>query len=162
MTTKPPSLSAAFVAERSEAKFQLVAMSPDGTEYQLDHELMINLRKKNDTENRNGHSGNEKRKKQNFLLTTPDPTTNLDKPLQPSNCSKLVALVLKENTSQQPSIARMHRWNIQVKFNLCEVRNTSTHVDVNAQMLIQGDQISKTNELKYGKYAVIIKDMVSF
>ncbi|EHS63750.1 uncharacterized protein PGTG_21842 [Puccinia graminis f. sp. tritici CRL 75-36-700-3] len=52
----------------------------------------------------------------------------------------------------------MHQWNIQVQFNFSEVRNTSTHVNVNAQAHVQGDTISPKNELTYGKYAVIIKD----
>ncbi|KAA1111414.1 hypothetical protein PGTUg99_007611 [Puccinia graminis f. sp. tritici] len=159
---KPPGLSAAFLTERSEDKFQLILTSPDGSKYELNRSLMIDLRKQNDTENRNGHSGNEKRKKQNFLLMAANPSkTNSSETILPSDCSKLVALVLKENTSQQSSISRMHRWNIQVKFNLSEVRNTSTHVDVQTQMLVQGGQITKTNELRYGKYGVIIKDRVS-
>ncbi|KAI7944157.1 hypothetical protein MJO28_011685 [Puccinia striiformis f. sp. tritici] len=160
--SKPPTLSTDFLATRSEDKYQLVIKSVDGSDYELNHDLMIDLRKKHDTQNRHHHSGNENRKQKNFLLAASNQSQfNLEPNgrLQPSECSKLVALILKENTSQQSSIARMHRWNIQVQFNLSEVRNTSTHVDVNAQLLVQGGTVSKTNELVYGKYAVIIEDM---
>jgi hypothetical protein len=54
----------------------------------------------------------------------------------------------------------MHRWNIQVKFKFSEVRNTSTHVDMNAHLLVQGGAITEENNLTYGKYALIIKDKV--
>ncbi|KNE91118.1 hypothetical protein PSTG_15469 [Puccinia striiformis f. sp. tritici PST-78] len=70
------------------------------------------------------------------------PQSNSDQALQPSKCSKLVALIIKENTLQQSSIARMHCWNIQVQFKLSEVRNTSTHVDVYALQLAQGGTVS--------------------
>jgi hypothetical protein len=66
---------------------------------------MIGLRKKHNTENSKTHSGNEKKKRQNFLLSdskTPQPTST--KKLEPSKCSKLVALILKENSTQQASI----------------------------------------------------------
>lgn len=135
-------------------------MNCNGSNKQLNRDLMIELRKKHNTENQHRHSGNEKRKQQNFLSI---PSTS-DLPvhvLQPSECSKLVA-VLKENSSQQPSIARIHWGNIHVQFNLSEVQNTSTHVDVNAQLLVQGGSVSKTNEFEYGKYAVVIKDQVSW
>jgi hypothetical protein len=164
ITPQPPSLSAAFLAERNEDKCQIIVVGSSGHRNKLNHNLMIELRKKHDTKNHNTHSGNEKRKRQNFLLAASNPnlpqsTSNIA--LQPSEASKLVALILKENISQQSSIARMHRWDIQVKFNLNEVRNTSTHVDLNAQLLVQGGEVSSTNELKYGKYALIIKDRVS-
>jgi hypothetical protein len=163
ITPKPPALSADFLIERSKDKYPLVILSSDGSNHELNHKLMIELRKKHDTQNRHHHSGNEKRKQQNFLLAAPTSSeSNLNQPLKPSECSKLVALVVKANTSQQTSIARMHRWNIQVQFNLSEVRNTSTHVDLPAQLLVQGGAVSKTNELIYGKYGVIIKDMVSY
>ncbi|PLW51201.1 hypothetical protein PCANC_11432 [Puccinia coronata f. sp. avenae] len=155
VTPKSPGLSVSFLAERSEDKFPIVVPTSDGSEYNLNVNLMIELRKKHDTENRNRHSGNEIKKKHNFLLTN---QSNSNRALRPSDCSKLVALVLKNNTSQHSSIARMHRWNIHVQFNLSEVRNTLTHVDVNAQLLVQGGQISETNELKDGKFAVIVKD----
>ena len=54
----------------------------------------------------------------------------------------------------------MNCLNIQVQFNLSQVHNTSTHVDVNAHLLEQGGQISETNVLSYGKFAVIVKDKV--
>ncbi|KAA1121399.1 hypothetical protein PGTUg99_019874 [Puccinia graminis f. sp. tritici] len=159
MPRETPALSADFLVERSEDKYQLVVMGSDGNHHELNRDLMIELRKKHDTQNRNHHSGNEKRKQKNFLLAALGPSqSDSNKALRPSECSKLVALVLKENTSQQTSTARMHRWNIQVQFNLSEVRNTSTHVDVNAQLLVQSGAVSKTNQLIDGKYTVIIKD----
>jgi hypothetical protein len=159
---KPPGLSAHFLVERSEDKYPLVITSSNNGGFQLNHDLMIELCKKHDTENQHHHSGNEKRKQKNFLLAAPTQSkSHPDKALQPSECSKLVALVLKENMSQQSSIARMHRWNIQVQFKLSDVRNTSTHVDVNAQLRVQGGTISETNQLIFGKYGVIIKDKVS-
>ncbi|KAA1122302.1 hypothetical protein PGTUg99_036437 [Puccinia graminis f. sp. tritici] len=161
ITPKSPHLSPDFLADRHEDKLQVIVTNSNGSGHELNGDLMIKLRKQHDTENCNSHSGNEKRKKQSFLLAAPNatlsqPTSNTAP--RPSDSSKLVALLLKENTSQQTSIARMHRWNIQVQFNLSEVRNTSTHVNLNAQLLVQSGIVSKTNDLKYGKYAVIIKD----
>ncbi|KNF06627.1 hypothetical protein PSTG_00501 [Puccinia striiformis f. sp. tritici PST-78] len=49
---------------------------------------------------------------------------------------------------------------MQVQYNLLEMRNTSAHVDVNAQLLVQDGTVFKTYELVYGKYAVITQDMV--
>ncbi|PLW18137.1 hypothetical protein PCANC_12692 [Puccinia coronata f. sp. avenae] len=158
LTEKPPSLSTTFLAERSEEKFQLVIKTPDGSNTQLNHQLMLELRKKHYAENCHHHSGNEKRKRQNFLLAPNQSQSDSNKAPQPSECRKLVSLVLKENMSQQSSIARMHQWNIQVQFNLSEVQNTSTHVDVSAQMLVQGGAVSKTNELIYGKFGIFIKE----
>ncbi|KNE88091.1 hypothetical protein PSTG_18514, partial [Puccinia striiformis f. sp. tritici PST-78] len=152
-----PGLSADFLAERHENKFPIIVMSPNGFNQQLCHTSMIELRKKHDTENHKTHSGNEIKKQQNFLVTDKNQSQS-DLPLQPSECSKLVSLLVKENSSQRTSIDRMHRWNIQVQFKLSEVRNTSTHVDVNAQLHVQCGTISPTNELTDGKYAVIIKD----
>ncbi|KAA1092269.1 hypothetical protein PGTUg99_011131 [Puccinia graminis f. sp. tritici] len=105
----PPALSANFLAERSEDRYRLVVKSANGIDDELNHQLMLELRKKHDTQNRHHHSGNEKRKQKNFLLAASDRSqSDLDTRLRPSECSKLVALVLKENTSQQSSIARMH------------------------------------------------------
>ncbi|PLW08899.1 hypothetical protein PCANC_24324 [Puccinia coronata f. sp. avenae] len=158
LTEKPPSLSTTFLAERSKEKFQLVIKTPDGSDTQLNHQLMLELRKKQNTENCHHHSGNKKQKRQNFLLAPNQSQSDSNKAPQPSECSKLVSLVLKENMSQQSSIARMHQWNIQVQFNLLEVQKTSTHVDVSAQMLVQGGAVSKTNELIYGKFGIFIKE----
>jgi hypothetical protein len=162
LTETPPSLSTTFLAERSKEKFQLVIKTPNGSDTQLNHQLMLELRKKHNTENCHHHSGNKKQKRQNFLLAPNQSQSDSNKAPQPSECSKLVSLVLKENMSQQSSIARMHQWNIQVQFNLLEVQNTSTHVDVSAQMLVQGGAVSKTNELIYGKFGIFIKEKVSF
>ncbi|PLW38590.1 hypothetical protein PCANC_16544 [Puccinia coronata f. sp. avenae] len=115
-----PSLSKDFLSERNESKFQLVLMAPNGINQALNCNLMITLRKEHNTENHKTHSGNERKKRQNFLLPVSDwPESNLDSTQvpQPSECSKLVALVLKQHSTQQSTIARMHRWNIQVKFN---------------------------------------------
>jgi hypothetical protein len=54
----------------------------------------------------------------------------------------------------------MHLWNIQVQFTFSDVRNTSTHVGVNALMHAQGGTVSPTNILECGKFGVIIKDNV--
>jgi hypothetical protein len=158
-----PSLSKDFLSEQNESKFQLVLMAPNGINQALNCNLMITLRKEHNTENHKTHSGNERKKRQNFLLPVSDwPESNLDSTQvpQPSECSKLVALVLKQHSTQQSTIARMHRWNIQVKFNFSKVRNTSTHVDVNAQLLVQGGSVLAENPLTCGKYGVIIKDKV--
>jgi hypothetical protein len=163
IATAAPCLSADFLVERAEAKFQLIIKTPDGIDEQLKNVLMVQLQKSHDTKNHKSHLGNEKKKRQNFFATNPNaPESNSTKNvrLEPSQCSKLVALILKENSSQQSSIARMHRWNIQVKFNLSEVRNTSTNVDVSAHMLVQSGAVSPSNKLKFGKYGVIIKDKV--
>ncbi|PLW21867.1 hypothetical protein PCANC_03352 [Puccinia coronata f. sp. avenae] len=157
ITPNPPALLTSFIAEQSEDKFQLVLPTLDGSDSNLNVDLMIELRKKHDTENQNGHSGNEKRKQHNFLLTGQG-QSNSDQAPRPSDCRKLVAVILKNKTSKGASIARMHRWNIQVQFNLSQVRNTSTHVDVNAHLLAKGGQISETNVLSDGKFAVIVKD----
>ncbi|KAA1087782.1 hypothetical protein PGT21_036564 [Puccinia graminis f. sp. tritici] len=52
----------------------------------------------------------------------------------------------------------MHRWNIHLKFNLSDVRNTSTNVSLATQLLATNGAVSKDNELIYGKFAVVIKD----
>ncbi|PLW56425.1 hypothetical protein PCANC_03455 [Puccinia coronata f. sp. avenae] len=60
LTEKPPSLSTTFLAERSEEKFQLVIKTPDGSNTQLNHQLMLELRKKHYAENCHHHSENKK------------------------------------------------------------------------------------------------------
>lgn len=140
--------------------WDIITLNLDGSPT-LNHKLMTSLRHKHDTANSKIHSGNEKRKK--LAPQALDGTSLATSTGQPkaSQCSKLVALIIKESITNQTSLSRMHRWNINVKIDFPEVRNTSTNFGVNIALLSTRGAISQENELTYGKFAVVIKDHVS-
>ncbi|KAA1102950.1 hypothetical protein PGT21_001060 [Puccinia graminis f. sp. tritici] len=131
---------------------RLLVTNPDGDQI-LNNNLMLEMRQEHDSANIGSHSGNQKKKKH---APTLESSTNS----KPRECSKLVSLILKEKSVQSASLSRMHRWNIHLKFNLSNVRNTSTNVSLATQLLATNGAVSKDNELIYGKFAVVIKDQV--
>ncbi|KAA1088284.1 hypothetical protein PGT21_001288 [Puccinia graminis f. sp. tritici] len=133
----------------------LLVTNPDGDQI-LNNNLMLEMRQEHDSANIGSHSGNEKKK--NHAPTLQSLTNSQPQALKPRDCSKLVALILKEKSVQSASLSRMHRWNIHLKFNLSDVRNTSTNVSLATQLLATNGAVSKDNELIYGKFAVVIKD----
>ncbi|PLW28843.1 hypothetical protein PCANC_18405, partial [Puccinia coronata f. sp. avenae] len=139
-----PSLCKDFLSKQNESKFQLIIMAPNGINPALNCDLMNTLRKEHNTDNHKTHSGNERKKQQNLLLPASDrPESNLDSTQVPqlSECSKLVALVLKQHSTQQSTIARMHQWNIQVKFTISE--NYSTQKMYIGKILAAYEHVSR-------------------
>jgi hypothetical protein len=62
-----PSLCKDFLPKQNESKFQLIIMAPNGINPAFNCDLMNTLQKEHNTDNHKTHSGNERKKWQNFL-----------------------------------------------------------------------------------------------
>lgn len=124
----------------------------------LNTRVIVEIRQKHDSEVKKKHGNKQKRKQLKDVL---DPVSNTDI-LSPSECSKLVAVLVKDsNAATDSSIPRMHRWNIHVKLNLADVqKNTTTGRDMT--WLVGNGVISVKNPIKPMKFFLAICNDVSF
>ncbi|EGF98707.1 uncharacterized protein MELLADRAFT_95458 [Melampsora larici-populina 98AG31] len=113
---------------------------------------IVEIRQKHDSEVKKKHGNERKRKHLNDVIGSVSSTDTLS----PSECSKLVAVLVKDsNTATDSSISRMHRWNIHVKLSLADVqRNTTTSRDMS--WLVGNGVISVTNPIKPMKFFLAI------
>lgn len=103
------------------------------------------------------HHGNERAK----VLIENLKSTSINN-LNPSECSKLVAVVMKSTEVTPTGVSRIHRWNMTMKLNLSHhMNNTSTSLGLPSHAIISGGGISKQNPIEYEKFVVIIKNGVS-
>lgn len=106
------------------------------------------------------HKGNER------ILINPDDLrlegdTTSSGELNPSACSKAIAVYMKDLVSTPTGAARRHRWNINVKLNLTGLTtNNSIHRSVDLQQLFDGGIISTENPIEPGKFLLAIKNQV--
>lgn len=106
------------------------------------------------------HKGNER-----LLIRPEDLELSIDKTksgkLNPSSCSKAIAVYMKSLVSTPTGAARRHRWNINVKINLAGlITNTSLCREVNLQQLFDGGSITPENPIEPGKFILAIKNEV--
>lgn len=136
----------------------------------FDTQVLLSIRNRNDSQVK-GHKGNEKKKRARTLLQADmaeqhrslDAQEEQGKRINPSACSKLVAVLVKGAEGQETSILRMHRWNIHVKLNILEVtRNTSTRLEAITQLHAGQGSISRENPLEFGIFVTMIKNQVCF
>ncbi|EGF99566.1 uncharacterized protein MELLADRAFT_112623 [Melampsora larici-populina 98AG31] len=122
----------------------------------LANTCLLDIRATNDSQVKK-HQGNERaRGDVNQLRNTRGGKMN------PSECSKLVAVVMKSTEVTPTGVSRIHQWNITVKLDLSKhVQNTTSSLDLPTNAIITGGGISKNNPLEHGKFVVIIKNNVS-
>ncbi|KAH9814736.1 hypothetical protein DFH28DRAFT_894436 [Melampsora americana] len=132
----------------------LVFNDQDGAH--LVNTCLLDIRRTNDSQVQK-HRGNERAR-----MNVDQLRNNPGGKLNPSECSKLVAVVMKSKEVTPTGVSRIHRWNIAVKLDLAQqIRNTSTFRDLPSHAILTGGGISQHNPLEYGKFVVIIKNNVS-
>lgn len=138
----------------AQAVKALIWNGPNGAH--LANNKLLNIRASHDSQVQK-HHGNERAKIDIEALRKA--STDV---LKPSECSKLVAVVMKSMEATPTGVSRTHRWNISVKLDLSKhTRNTSTSLDLPSRAIITGGGISKENPIEHGKFVVIIKNGVS-
>ncbi|KAH9821182.1 hypothetical protein DFH28DRAFT_1190943 [Melampsora americana] len=119
----------------------------------LQNQRLLQLRVAHESQVRK-HRGNEQAK-----INVDNLRKSPGEPLKPSECSKLVAVVMKNAEATPTGILRIHRWNISVKLDLFKhIKNTSTHLDLPFQASITGGGISANNPIENGKFVVFVKN----
>lgn len=108
------------------------------------------------------HKGNER-----LLIKPDDLGPRIDKTrtgtLNPSACSKAIAVYMKSLVSIPTGAARRHRWNIQIKLNLAGVSTNTSHCrGIDLQQLFDGGFITAENPIEPGKFLLAIKNKVSW
>ncbi|KAH9811286.1 hypothetical protein DFH28DRAFT_901136, partial [Melampsora americana] len=122
----------------------------------LEKSKLLQLRVAHDSQVQK-HRGNKRQK-----INVNDLRKSPGKALKPSECSKLVAVVMKNIEATPTGLSRIHRWNINVKLNLLQrYQNTSTHLDLPFQATLIGGGITAENPIEMGKFVVLIKNGVS-
>lgn len=123
----------------------------------LDKKLLCSIRSVHDSEVQK-NKGNERRRKRDHPRFEQD---NAPAKLNPSDCSKLVSVLVRDVEGLEKSIARLHRWNICVKLDINRLaQNTSTTLDIDLKLLYKSGSVSKQNPLEEGRWVVVIKDSV--
>lgn len=125
----------------------------------LNKSVLSSIRSVHDSEVQK-HKGNERRRKHDV-----QPTDSAKAPtrLKPSDCSKLVSVLVRDVEGLEKSIARLHRWDICAKLDINRLAvNTHCQLDMSVHCLYQSGSVSKDNPLEEGKFVVVIKDSVSF
>lgn len=132
----------------------LVLNDQNGTH--LANTSLLDIRAVHDSQVKKHHGNERARKNVDELIKKPG------NKLKPSECSKLVAVVMKSMEVTPTGVSRIHRWNIAVKLNLSRhIKNTSMSLDLPSEATITGGGISARNPIEYGKFVVIIKNGVS-
>lgn len=141
------------------AQSNLVVRSNDDS-WTLHKANLVRLRERHDTQVRK-HKGNERAMVNSEHLRNSLLPSDPNKP-NPSRCSKLVAVFMRESRSAPTGVSRTHRWKMNVKLNLSDVfKNTSTRLDEETEVTFQEGGISKTNPIEFGKFVIVIKNHVS-
>jgi hypothetical protein len=154
---RSPKDSAAELDLAIESTRDLVINS-DGA-WVLDKNLLHSIQSIHDSEVRK-NKGNERRRKRHLPNPCPEPEDAPAK-LNPSDCSKLVSILVRDVEGLEKSVARLHRWNICVKLDINRLaQNTSTNLDIDLKLLYKSGTVSKQNPLEEGKWVVVIKDSV--
>ncbi|EGF97812.1 uncharacterized protein MELLADRAFT_114066 [Melampsora larici-populina 98AG31] len=122
----------------------------------LEKSKLLQLRVAHDSQVQR-HRGNERAK-----INVDDLRKSPGELLKPSECSKLVAVVMKKAEATPTGLSRIHRWSINVKLNLLQrFQNTSTHLDSSSHADLTGGGITAHNPIEMGKFVVLIKNGVS-
>lgn len=108
------------------------------------------------------HKGNERDKINPSSLRLEVGATSSSKKLNPSTCSKLVAVFMQDAKNATVGLARRRRWNIEVKLNITpHIKNIATHSGREVQGLFDNGLISPNNRLETGKFLMLIVNDVS-
>ncbi|EGG13232.1 uncharacterized protein MELLADRAFT_86716 [Melampsora larici-populina 98AG31] len=119
----------------------------------LEKSKLLQLRVAHDSQVQR-HRGNERAK-----INVDDLRKSPGELLKPSECSKLVAVVMKNAEATPTGLSRIHRWSINVKLNLLQrFQNTSTHLDSSSHADLTGGGITAHNPIEMGKFVVLIKN----
>lgn len=143
---------------RTLAQSSLIVRS-NGERPSLSTHTLVRLQENHDSQVAK-HKGNKRSniaREDVYNLTVCPPNTKLN----PSQCSKLVAVLMRESHSAPTGVSRIHRWNMSVKLNVSDVlRNTSTRLG-QTEVCFEEGGISKTNPVEHGKFLIMIKNHVS-
>lgn len=128
----------------------------------LNHDVLKEMRDKHDSQV-GRKKGNERKKQQPPILN--NLAAEVDgqaEKLNPSECSKIVASIVKNAEGLEKAVARLHRWNIHIPLKMHRLMvNSTSNVTIATQNLLNNGSISPTNPLEPGKFVVLIKNHVS-
>ncbi|KAH9814868.1 hypothetical protein DFH28DRAFT_893977, partial [Melampsora americana] len=75
--------------------------------------------------------------------------------LNPSKCSKTVALIVKNAEGLEKAVAHLHQWNIHVPFKMHRLMiNTTSDITITTYNLFNNGSILPTNPLEPAKFVV--------
>lgn len=128
----------------------------------LHSKALVYLRKRHHSQAQR-HKGNERDRVDPEELQVAIASTKKDGRLDPSACSKIIAVHMKDQNTISSGAERRHRWNIHVKLNMAGLMTRTSLLGYKAlQGLFDGGIISTQNPIKPGKFVIIIKNHVSF
>lgn len=127
----------------------------------LNNKALIYLRKKHHSQSQR-HKGNERDRVNTNELQVAVASTSKDGGLDPSACSKIIAVHMKNQQNITSGAERRHRWNIHVKLNMAGLLTRTSLLGYETlQGLFDGGIISTQNPIEPGKFLILIKNHVS-
>lgn len=126
----------------------------------LHNKALVHLRRQHHSQAQR-HKGNERDRVNPEELRVAISRTTNDGQANPSACSKVIAVHMKNSKSVSSGAARRHRWNIQVKLNMAGLMTRTSLLQYqDLQGLFDGGIISTQNPIEPGKFVIVIKNDV--